>query len=86
MGVGVGVGVGLPLGLGVFGSALVATAFPLGFLGLTYIGAREIYRRVTDRRRRVMNELFDKILAEVLACVAERAVQGTQVPGQLPAG
>ena len=86
VGIGVGVGVGMPLGLGVFGSALLATAFPFGAIGLSYIGAREIYRRVTGRRRRVMNQLFDRILAEVLACVEERAVEGAPAPGQLPAG
>jgi hypothetical protein len=84
--IGLGVGVALPVGLGVFGSVLVATAFTLGVICLSYIGAREIYRKVTGRRRRVMNELFDKILGEVLACVDARAVEGTQAPGQLPAG
>ncbi len=84
-GVGVGAGVGLPLGLAL-GSALVATAFPLGVLGLSYIGAREIYRKVTDKRRHVMNDLFDKILAEVYACVEDRAVDDAQAPGQLPGG
>ena len=73
-GVGIGVGVGLPLGLGL-GSALLATAIPLGVVGLSYIGAREIYRRVTSKRRLAMGELFDKILAEVYACVADRAVE-----------
>ncbi len=84
-GVGVGVGVGLPLGLAL-GSALVATAFPLAVIGLSYIGAREIYRKVTDKRRHVMNDLFDKILAEVYACVEDRAVDDAQAPGQLPGG
>ncbi len=82
-GIGVGVGVGLPLGLGL-GSALVATAFPLGVIGLSYIGVREIYRKVTGKRRRVMNDLFDKILAEVHACIENRAVEGAEAPGQLP--
>ena len=85
-GIGFGVGMGLPLGLGFFGSALVATAFPVGLVGLSYIGARQIYRAVTKSRRRVMGELFDKILAEVLACVADRAVEGAKTPEQLPPG
>jgi hypothetical protein len=82
-GTGVGMGVGMPLGLGL-GSALLATAIPLGFMGLSYIGAREIYRRVTNKRRTAMGDLFDKILAEVYACVEDRAVEGANTPGQLP--
>ncbi len=86
-GVGVGVGVGLPLAgyLGLGGS-LLAAAFPLGFLGLSYIAARAIYRAIVNRRRTVMSELFDKMLAEVLACVDDRAVEGGEAPGQLPPG
>ncbi|MCH7856631.1 MAG: hypothetical protein IIB37_07755 [Gemmatimonadetes bacterium] len=85
-GIGFGVGMGLPLGLGFFGSALVATAFPVGLVGLSYIGARQIYRAVTKSRRRVMGELFDKILAEVIACAEDRAVESAKTPGQLPSG
>ena len=84
-GLGVGLGMGLPLGLAVFGSALVATVFPVAVIGLSYVGARQIYRAVTTRRREVMGELFDKILAEVHACVGDRAVEGAQPPKQLPA-
>ncbi len=82
-GVGIGVGVGLPLGLGL-GSALLATAIPLGVVGLSYIGAREIYRRVTSNRRLAMGDLFDKILAEVYACVEDRALESGKTPEQLP--
>jgi hypothetical protein len=82
-GVGIGVGVGLPLGLGL-GSALLATAIPLGVVGLSYIGAREIYRSVTSKRRLAMSDLFDKILAEVDACVQDRAVESGKTPEQLP--
>ena len=83
-GVGVGVGMGLPLAgfLGPGGS-LLAAAFPLGALGVSYIGGRQIHRAITKKRRRVMGELFDKILAEVLACVEARAVGGGEAPGQL---
>lgn len=82
---GVGMGLGMPLGLGL-GSALLATAIPLGFVGLSYIGAREIYRRVTSNRRLAMGDLFDKILAEVHACVVDRAVESGKTPEQLPPG
>ena len=82
---GVGLGLGLPLaGFLGLGGSLLAAAFPLGALGLAYIGGRQIYRAVTKKRRRVMGELFDKILAEVLACVEDRAVEGGEAPGQLP--
>jgi len=84
-GLGVGLGMGLPLGLAVFGSALVATMFPIAVIGLSYIGARQIYRAITKKRREVMNELFDKILAEVHACAGDRAVEGVKPPKQLPA-
>ena len=66
------------------GGSLLAAAFPLGVLGLSYIGAREIYRAVTKRRRSVMGGLFDKILAEVHACIENRAVEGAEAPSQLP--
>ena len=83
-GVGVGIGMGLPLaGFLGLGGSLLAAAFPLGALGLSYIGGRQIYRAITKKRRRVMGELFDKILAEVLACVEARAVGGGEAPGQL---
>ncbi len=85
-GVGVGLGMGLPLGLALFGSALFATVFPFGAIGLSYIGEREIYRAITKKRRSVMGELFDKILAEVHACVKDRSVEGAKPPKQLPAG
>ena len=87
VGIGVGLGAGLPLaGFLGLGGSLLAAAFPLGALGLAYIGARGVYRATTRKRRSVMGELFDKILAEVLACVENRAVDGANPPGQLPAG
>ncbi len=85
VGVGIGFGAGLPVA-GLLGSALLAVAFPLGFLCLSCIGAREIYRTMTNKRRRVMSDLFDKILAEVHACVEDRAVEGAPAPKQLPSG
>ena len=53
-------------------------------MGLAYIGAREIYRRVVSKRRLAMGELFDKILAEVYACVEDRVVESGKTPQQLP--
>ena len=85
-GLGIGIGVGLPIGINVFGSALLAVAFPLGFTALTFVAMREIYRGVVKGRRRAMSDLFDKIVNEVLACVERRAIEGDDAPGQLPAG
>ena len=83
VGIGVGVGMGIPLA-GWLGSGLFAVAAPLGFLALSYLGAREAYRAVTRKRRSVMGELFDKILEEVLACVEDRTVDGASAPRELP--
>jgi hypothetical protein len=87
VGLGVGVGVGLPLaGFLGLGGSLLAAAFPLGVLGLSYIGARAIYRTVANKRRRVMDDLFDQMLAEVSVCVENRGGEGAEAPGQLPRG
>jgi hypothetical protein len=85
VGIGVGMGAGLPLAgyLGLGGS-LLAAAFPLGALGLAFIGARQVYRSIVKKRRSVMADLFGKIVAEVHACVEGRALGGGEAPGQLP--
>ena len=84
-GFGIGVGFGLPLA-GFLSSGLMAAAFPVCFLGLSYIGAREIYRTVTSKRRSVMGNLFDGIVVLVHACVEDRREEGAQATGRLPAG
>ena len=68
------------------GASLLTAAFPLGVLGLSYFGARQVFRATIRRRRSAMGELFDKILAEVLNCVEDRGVEGGNTAGQLPAG
>jgi len=84
IGGGVGMGLGLPLGIEVFGSALFAVAFPIGILGLTYIGAREIYRTVVKSRRRKMAVLLDAVAQEVTECIAEAGLGGGETHAQLP--
>ena len=80
VGGGVGIGVGLPLGLEVIGSTLFAVAFPLGVIGVTYLGCREIYRQVIRRRSRRLQELL-----ESLTDVVERSIQPRLPgPGDLP--
>lgn len=70
---GIGVGVGLPLAIEVVGSAAAAVAFPLGVLGLTYMGVREIFRQVVKRRRRALAALMDALVQEVRRSVGARA-------------
>ena len=67
VGAGVGLGVGLPLGLAIFGSGAVAIAFPVATFGLTYMGMREAYRRLVRRRRRILDELFERLVQEAEA-------------------
>jgi hypothetical protein len=82
----VGLGVGLGVGLEVLGSALFATLFPMGVVGLSYIGARQIYRAVTKGRRRAMERLFEHVLAEVQACLVEKELPSGDRPPELTAG
>ncbi len=74
-GLGVGLGVGLPIGIELLGSALFSVAAPLGFVALTYVGTREIYRAVVRSRRRLSSKLLDGIVEEVEACMSEQAAQ-----------
>jgi hypothetical protein len=85
-GVGVGVGVGLPLGLKVLGSVLFATAFPLGFAALTFVVAREIYRRVVRTRRAALLELLDAVVEEVEASIRDGTAEPGNGPLELPRG
>lgn len=71
-GIGVGMGVGLPIALEVLGSALLAFAFPVGTVALSYIGAREVYRSVVNRRRAAVGRLFDVVVEEARAAIEER--------------
>ncbi len=72
----VGFGFGLPIGLAVFGSGVLAAGFPLGALALSYLGGREVFRRVVRKRRSVIAELADQLTREAEACIAEAAEGG----------
>jgi hypothetical protein len=61
IGGGVGFGVGLGVGLGI-GSTLMAVAFPITVLGLTYLGSRAVYGSVVRRRR----ETLDRLMLEII--------------------
>jgi len=82
----VGLGVGLPIAVEVFGSALLAVGFPLGAMALSYLGAREIYRRLVGRRRSAVSELMEQLTREAEACIAERALEDPEGPPELPRG
>jgi hypothetical protein len=76
-GVGVGMGVGMPLAVTLLGSGTLAVAFPLGTVAIAYIGAREVYRRVVERRRAVVGALFDRVVEEARRSIGAPA-------GELP--
>ncbi|MCH7992659.1 MAG: hypothetical protein IIC35_09610 [Gemmatimonadetes bacterium] len=66
-GVGTGVGIGLPIGLNVLGSMPLAFAAPVGMIGISYVASRAIYRAIVRHRRRAIDELFSRTVAEVEA-------------------
>lgn len=72
-GLGIGLGVGLPIGIEVLGSALFAAFAPIGAVGISYIAARGIYRAVVKRRRRAVEDLFDRVVGEAQAAIDARA-------------
>jgi hypothetical protein len=86
VGGGVGLGVGLPVGIEVLGSALFATAFPLGILGITFLTARKIYQAVARRRKKVLALLLQRLADAVADDVAEGPPpaldRGSPLPGQ----
>jgi hypothetical protein len=86
VGGGVGVGVGLPVGLEVLGSAFFAVAFPLGILGLSYLGAMQIYRQVVKRRRAKLMELLERITEAVRRGIEDEAIDGPETHLELPGG
>jgi len=82
----VGMGVAIPVALEVLGSGTLALAFPLGWLALTYLGAREIFRRLVARRRTVLAELMDQLSREAAACISEGSLDESDGPLELPRG
>ena len=86
VGGGVGLGVGLPVGLEVLGSALFATAFPLGIIALSYVASREIYKIFVRRRREALAELLAQITEAVAETTAETSLDASDRPLELPGG
>jgi len=84
-GSGIGVGLGVGLGLGALGSALFATAFPIGAVGLAYIGAREVYRLRVRSRQRALTALLERVREEVSLLAAARLDPG-EARAALPKG
>lgn len=74
VGVGVGIGFGLPLGLSV-GSAVAMAAFPVAWLGLTYVGVRTLYRTLVRRRRGFVDELFGRLLETAQDAISETTLE-----------
>lgn len=64
--------IGANVGIGLLG----ALPAGVGALGLAYLGARQIYRAIVKRRRRVMGQLFELVLNEVGACLVEALPPG----------
>lgn len=86
VGMGVGVGVGVNVGMALLHSAAFAAALPVGFLGLTYLGARAVFRRVAAARRRVLTDVVEQLRREVSAAVDRRSLEDPQRGGALPPG
>ena len=77
---------GLPLAINVFGSALLAVAFPAATVGLAFMVSREVYRVVVGRRRRALGGLVEAILEEATRAIADRALGEAEGPLELPRG
>lgn len=85
-GSGVGIGMGLPLALNVFGSALLAVAFPAAAVTFAYMTAREIYGRIVGKRRRALAGLVDAVVEAARESIAHRSLSDADGPLELPRG
>ncbi len=68
------------------GLLLAGVLVPVGIVGLTYLGARTAYRAIVRDRRDAMGNVFEQVLAEVRACVVERALPPGDEPQERTAG
>ncbi len=82
IGAGVGLGAGLPLAVA-FGSLLLGTLFPLGLTGLSYIGARRIYRVLVGKRRKAIDEMMERVTWEVTSAISSASLQGAEDQKQI---
>lgn len=71
---------------GVTLGGLLGAVVPVGVVGVMYVGARTAYRAIVKRRRRVMAGLFDQVVTEARACVADKALPSGDGPPELTAG
>lgn len=85
-GLGFGLGLGLPIGIEVLGSALFATAAPLGMIGVSFVACRAIYRGMVKRRRAHMADLFDRIVSEATAAIDQATLEPDAQPRELGSG
>lgn len=89
-GTGLGIGVGLPVGLEVLGSLAFTVAFPVGVLGLSFLGARAVYRHMVNGRRKVLEDLVAAVDGAVRRAVdradRDRALAEESGQGRLPSG
>jgi len=85
-GVGLGVGAGLPLALSVFGSGLLAFAFPAASVTLLLLACREIYRNIVRKREIALSTLVDAMVEAAHRAIAGRALREPEGPLELPRG
>jgi len=78
---------------GAFGTAfgvslggLLGAGVAVGAISVIYMGARTACRAIVKRRRRVMGGLFEQVVAEARACVADKALPSGDGPPELTAG
>jgi hypothetical protein len=79
-----GMGIGQGIGWGLLGSMTFAVAFPVGFLGLSYVSARAIYRNRAEERRRVLTDLLDRIVREASESIDQSAPDELPTPASSP--
>ena len=82
VGAGVGLGAGLPLAVA-FGSVLLGVPFFLGLSGLSYVGARRIYRALVGKRRKAIDEMMERIAAEATSAISSASLQGAEDQKQI---
>lgn len=69
VGGGVGFGAGVPIAIAL-GSEILLIGLPLAWLGLTYYGVRKLYQSIVRKRRRVADDLFNRLVAAAEDAIA----------------
>ena len=83
-----GLGFAVPAGLGIGATVGVAAGLGvgLGIGGLFYWIGRTFYRVTTERRRRKLEALFDKLAERIESLIAHEALESGEEPGRLMSG